>query len=325
MEPIYQVDPELDVPIYQQLVDRVRVSIKKGLLKAGQKLPTVQEMADMLAVARGTIKRAYDELEREGLVEKVQGRGTFVCYQPGNSGSRKEQAMAAIDSLLDKLEEMGFSAGEVNIFLNLKLRERAEQEALVKVAVVECHPETLSHISDQLHHIKQVDLYSFLLDTIEQYPYKLDDSFDLIVTTANHSEYLENTLSAGKRIARVALRPSAHSLAGIIKLRQDEVVGILGYSRKFCQLLYGTCQTYTEGVTIQEPADFTPNMDLEGWLKGKDVILVPKNYEKYFTAKAVDCLRRFPGERIECFYKMDEGSVLYLEEKIKRILEKKSI
>ena len=78
MESLYSVDPGLDIPIYQQLVDRIRVSVKKGRLKSGQRLPTVQELADSLSVARGTVKRAYDELEREGLLEKVQGRGTFV-------------------------------------------------------------------------------------------------------------------------------------------------------------------------------------------------------------------------------------------------------
>jgi len=325
MELIFQVDPELDIPIYQQLVDRVKVSIKKGLLETGRKLPTVQELAEQLAVARGTIKRAYDELERSGWVEKVQGTGTFVCYRPESSKSRKEQAMAAIDGLLDKLEDMGFSAGEVNIFLNLKLRERAEQEALVKVAVLECNPETLSQMAQQLHHIKQVDLYSFLLDDIRQYPYKLDDGFDLIVTTANHSDYLESVLPVNRQIAKVALRLSAHSLAGILKLQQGALVGILGYSRQFCQLLHRTCQTYAQGVALAQPVVFSPELDVDEWLKGKDVILIPQNYEKYFTARAVESIHAFDGERIECFYKMDEGSVLYLEEKIKRILEKKTI
>ena len=163
MEFIYRINTELDVPIYQQLVDSIRTAVKKGELVSGQQLPTVQEVTERLGIARGTIKRAYDELERAGLVEKVQGRGTFVRYQPADSGSRKEQAMAAINTLLDQLDEMGLSAAEINIFLNLKLRERAEQEAHVKVAVVECNPENLSQMSEQLRHLQGVDLYSYML------------------------------------------------------------------------------------------------------------------------------------------------------------------
>ena len=145
---IYQVNTELDIPIYRQLVDSIHAAVKKGELPAGYQLPTVQALTEQLGIARGTVKRAYDELERLNVVEKVQGRGTFVCYQSLNSGSRKEQAMAAIDTMLNQLEDMGFSATEINIFLNLKLRERAEQEAHVKIAVVECNPENLSQITE---------------------------------------------------------------------------------------------------------------------------------------------------------------------------------
>ena len=88
MDYIFTIDPELEIPLYRQLVDRIQAAIKKGDLPSGEKLPTVQEMSQKLSIARGTIKRAYDELERKGLLEKVQGRGTFVCYEPVNTGSR---------------------------------------------------------------------------------------------------------------------------------------------------------------------------------------------------------------------------------------------
>ncbi len=325
MNMVYKINPKLDVPIYQQLVDTIRVAIKKDELVAGQRLPTVQEMTQMLGIARGTVKRAYDELERAGLLEKVQGRGTFVRYQPANSGNRKEQAMAMIDDMLNRLERMGLSAAEVNIFLNLKLRERSEQESYVKVAVVECNPENLSQMSEQLRHISGVDLYSYQLDNIMQYPYKIGEEFDLVVTTASHAEYLESVLPVKKRIARTALRPSARYLSHIIKLRSGNCVGIIGYSQRFGQLLYETCQTYTENVTVDQPMVFAPEMDVGAYLQGKDAVLVPKSCEKYFSAQITDALRRFNGQIIECYYEMDEGSVLYLEAKIKRLLEEKTI
>ncbi len=321
----YKINPELDVPIYRQLVDSIRTAVKKGELVSGQQLPTVQEVTEQLGIARGTIKRAYDELERAGLVEKVQGRGTFVRYQPANSGSRKEQAMAAIDSLLDQLDEMGLSATEINIFLTLKLRERAEEEAHVKVAVVECNPENLSQMSEQLRHLQGVDLYSYMLDNIRQYPYKLNEDFDLIVTTSSHANYLESVLPVKKRIARVAFRPAARCLSHIIKLRPGRQVGIIGYSRRFGELLQNTCDTYAEDVAVKEPLFFGEGTDVAAYLQGMDAVLVPKSYEKYFSADVTEALRSFNGNIIECYYEMDEGSVLYLEAKIKRLLEEKTI
>ena len=146
MSDFFPINPQLDIPIYQQLVDHIRTDIKTGRLAAGGKLPTVRELADQLGLARGTIKRAYDELEKAGMVEKVQGRGTFVSYQPESLESRKDRAMAAIDQLFDQLVEMGFSINEMSIFLKLKLQERASQQANLKVAVVECNPEVLSQL-----------------------------------------------------------------------------------------------------------------------------------------------------------------------------------
>ena len=325
MESIYKINPSLDVPIYQQLVDGIRAAIKNGTLPAGQQLPTVQEVTEKLGIARGTIKRAYDELELAGLVEKAQGRGTFVRYQPANSNSRKEQAMAAIDEMLNKLEDMGLSAAEINIFLNLKLRERAEQEAYVKVAVVECNPECLSHMSEQLRHIDGVDLYAYLLESIEQYPYQLSEDFDLVVTTSNHGEYLSSILPEKTRIARTALRPSARYLSRILKLQPGEKLGIVGYSERFAQLMYNTCKTYVEDATVFEPVTAASEAELRSYLNGKSVVLVPKSYDKYFGTQAVELLRNFSGTLIDCYYKMDEGSVLYLEAKIRRLLEGKSL
>lgn len=325
MNELYKVNPELDIPLYQQLVDTIRNAVKKGVLVPGEQLPTVQEMTAELNIARGTIKRAYDELERSGLIEKVQGRGTFVRYQPENSGSRKEQAIAAINKLLDELEGMGLSAAEINIFLTLKLRERAEEEAHIKVAVVECNPESMTQLSEQLRHISGVDLYSYLLDSIREYPYQLSDDFDLIVTTPSHALYLESVLPVKKKIVRIAVRPSPHYLSHVIKLRSGTRVGIIGSSRRFCELMHETCMTYNEDIVLDRPFCTVSESNLSEYLKDKDVVLLPKSYEKYVNTQTVDIIRRYNGEVIECYYDMDEGSKIYLETKIKRLLEEKTL
>lgn len=325
MEQIFRIDPNLDVPIYQQLVDTIRAAVQKGRLEAGQKLPTVQEMARLLSVARGTVKRAYDELEHKGLLEKVQGRGTFIRYQPANSGSRKEQAMAAIDAMLNQLESMGLSPAEINIFLNLKLRQRAEQESQLKVAVVECNPENLSTLAEQLRTIPRLELYTHLTESVEQYPYKLGEDMDLIVTTAIHAGFLEKALPERRKITKVALRLEPQCLSQIIKLPAGAKTGILSYSATFGALLEHTCRVYGEDVVLTAPALFSGELDIEMYLKDKDAVLLPRHYEKYCSYQTAESLAAFPGRLIRCGYELDEGSFLYLKEKIKRMLDEKTI
>ena len=313
MDSIFRIRPQLDIPIYQQLVDSIRSAIKKGTLPYGQKLPTVQEISQKLSIAR------------DGLIEKSQGRGTFVCYRPANTVSRKEQAMQAIDNLLQQLEDMGFSPMEVNIFLELKMREHAEQDRKIKVAVVECNPESLSQITEHLRKLPHVDLYPHLLGDVEAYPYILSEDTELVVTTAKHADHLESMLPAGSTIIRVALRLRPGCFSDIIRLHKKQSVGILCDSVRFGNLLYSTCQRYTEGLSLTEPQVFSSVTDISGYLSDKDAVLVPENYEANRSAEVVQALRAFQkkGSLIPCAYELDEGSFLYLDVKTKRILEEK--
>lgn len=326
MNDLWQINQTLDIPIYQQLVDKIRAAVKAGTLTTGAQLPTVQELSDRLNVARGTIKRAYDELEYEGIIEKIRGRGTFVCQQRLDAGSRKDRAMAAIDDLLDSLEEMGFSAGEVNIFLDLKLRQRMEQVSLLKVAVLDCNPESLSQMAEQLRDVGNIEVFSYLVDNALEYPYSMAEEMDLIVTTTAHAAMLSQVLPEKEKLVRIALRPNPRCLAKIIRMRHGTAVGIVSHSERFGKVLQETCNTYNHSVVVSEPVLFSQITDWDAWLSDKDSVLIPKAYERY-AGNGSEKLRQF-GERkklILCDYEMDEGSFLYLEERIRRAQEEKTI
>lgn len=315
---LYQIDPELDIPIYEQLADGIRSNIRNGTLVAGAQLPTVRRLAAEVGIANGTIKRAYDELEKEKYIEKTRGKGTFVSYRPEDSDSRKIKAMAAIDQLFDKLEELDFSMAEMSIFLNLKLQERARTQSNLRVALIECNAEILSQLTDQLRKIQDVDIYPYLLDDIAAYPYKLGDESDLIVTTQEHADQLAAIVPESRKISRIAVRPSIHCTAQIVKLQPSDKVGILSGSLRFGELLSEICKVYTEGVAVADPCLFSE--DVEGYLSDKTVILVPENYERW--DKGAVLLSQRPCRLIQCSYIVDEGSYIYLEEKIQRLREK---
>lgn len=66
-------------PIYEQIVDQIRALIKEGRLKAGEPLDSVRSLARTCRISALTVKKAYDVLERDGLVVTVQGKGSFVA------------------------------------------------------------------------------------------------------------------------------------------------------------------------------------------------------------------------------------------------------
>ena len=77
-------------PIYSQIIDGFREQILSGILQNGDKLPSVRELAGQLAINPNTIQRAYRELEMEGWIATVPGKGCFVCGIPAGSGQEKD-------------------------------------------------------------------------------------------------------------------------------------------------------------------------------------------------------------------------------------------
>jgi GntR family transcriptional regulator len=70
------------IPIYIQLRDQILALIGRGTLKPGTQMPTMRQVAVALKIDLNTVQRAYAELEAEGLLVKVQGRGSFVVEKP---------------------------------------------------------------------------------------------------------------------------------------------------------------------------------------------------------------------------------------------------
>ena len=232
--------------------------------------------------------------------------------------------MDAIDRLLTTLEALGFSQTEINIFLNLKLRERSQTQSAIKIGVLECNPENLSQLSEQLRKGKGLELYSYLLDNVSQYPYNLDEDMDLIVTTAAHAEQIVSALPEPEKLARVAVRLTEETVTGLVRLPAGCRVGILTVSQRFGQLLQQAVAHYNPGAVLQGSALLDAALEATAFVQDKDAILVPAGYEKYCTDSVRQALIN-SGKLLHCGYEMDEGSAMYLHERLEQLKKAKQL
>lgn len=112
-------------PIYTQLANQLRSHIIKGELKEGELLPSIRGLAKDLQISVITTKRSYDELEKEGFIESVPGKGSYVAVQ--NKELMKEKKLKIIEEkLLDIVKEsrlMGFTKDEIMEILNVLYEE----------------------------------------------------------------------------------------------------------------------------------------------------------------------------------------------------------
>ena len=96
-------------PIYAQIMDGFKEQISSGILPPGEKLPSVRELASGLTINPNTIQRAYRQLEMEGWIVTVPGKGCFVCSDNRAAEEEKKRLLDALDSCVDALLAFGIS------------------------------------------------------------------------------------------------------------------------------------------------------------------------------------------------------------------------
>ncbi|ERM92924.1 transcriptional regulator [Caldanaerobacter subterraneus subsp. yonseiensis KB-1] len=107
-------------PIYEQIVRQIKEAILKGELEEGELLPSIRNLAKELQISVITTKRAYDELEKEGFITTIPGKGTYVAAQ--NKELMREKRLKIVE---EKLLEAIIAAKAVNLSLE-EIKEMLE-------------------------------------------------------------------------------------------------------------------------------------------------------------------------------------------------------
>lgn len=121
----FQITPGSATPIYQQVVDQVRLAVAVGELKTGDPLPSVRTLAEQLVVNPNTVARAFGELVRDGVIESRHGQGVFVAAKRRvfADDERDRRMSLALDGLLSEAAALDFSAAEVRAAVDRRLKE----------------------------------------------------------------------------------------------------------------------------------------------------------------------------------------------------------
>lgn len=110
------IDLKSNKPIYEQIINEIKEDVVKGYLKSGDELPSVRKMAMELSVTPNTVAKAYQELERNNIIETIRGKGTYIAE---NLDIKKvdEEKLKSIEKELNihlmELIYMGMSKDEI--------------------------------------------------------------------------------------------------------------------------------------------------------------------------------------------------------------------
>lgn len=129
---VLRLNPASGIPLYVQLVEQVKHAIERGAIQAGEQLPSVRKMAEDLLINPNTVARAYQDLEREGIIELKHGLGAFVRDSMVARARLMHKAQTVLRSALDRLESFDLADDEIRRLVESELALRRSGNQLRK-------------------------------------------------------------------------------------------------------------------------------------------------------------------------------------------------
>jgi GntR family transcriptional regulator len=117
-----------NLPPYRQIVEQVRHALLSGVLRPGDRLPTVKEVVGALAINPNTVLKAYRDLEREGLVQGKQGVGTFVTRRPDGPPPGQQVALTrSLTNWVTRARRAGLADADIESMVRSVLAVDADE------------------------------------------------------------------------------------------------------------------------------------------------------------------------------------------------------
>ncbi|NLA96152.1 MAG: GntR family transcriptional regulator [Clostridiaceae bacterium] len=309
--------------LYLRLLEQIRGEILSGERQPGEKLPSIRDSAAGYGVSTGTVRHVYSLLTREGLIKMETGRGTFVAEpaQELDLSGRKEKALIAIDGAIRALSELGFSTREIEIFFELRLRQKEDATRPLRLAIVAATPEERSIISRSLMHVRHTRIDRIPFSDLVAQPQRLASGFDLLVAPARLGPELEKLAVPPVPVMPVAITISRDTLLACRSIPRKSRVGVLTVSRDFSSVLkdeFG--QVLIQGTTLE----FGLFGDLEKtrrFIERHEVIVLSPDYANLVGTGEVALFRgELVAEKtlIRTVFDCDQGSLLYLNHAIEK-------
>ncbi|GAA0801260.1 GntR family transcriptional regulator [Faecalicatena orotica] len=120
------IDYQSRIPIYEQIVERFEMLILKGVLEPDDQMPSVRSLALQLSINPNTIQKAYTQLEQQGYIYPVKGRGNFVSGSGKLAEEKKQAFFQDLDALLAYGREIGITQNECRNYIDQYYSEGGE-------------------------------------------------------------------------------------------------------------------------------------------------------------------------------------------------------
>src|SRR3990170_2394522 len=240
----FSLNRESGMPLYLQIAHELMYQLEMGMIRKGDKLPSIRTLAKELQVSFLTVDKAYKWLRSRGVVASRHGLGWKVVVSmdsSGEEGRRRVRISKFVDEMLDRAVEQGFDPMTIAQGVMHKAMAIARRIPVRKLVFVECYPEYLDDYTAELRHeladlnIKIEGLLTTTLGTLVRG--RNDTSMilrdaDYIMTTLYHYEFVQRTVARlNRHVVALSHTLDNEALHKIVSLPQGVHLGaILGHN-----------------------------------------------------------------------------------------------
>lgn len=292
----------------------LEAQIRAGDYEAGARLPTVRMLAQQYGVDKNTASRAYQGLERRGLIDLARGRGAFV-----RSGFVRNEF--DWQQRLEQLIRGGMQQGRSRAQLQeafLSQLDRFYGPVVPRVAFIECNSQDLETLGDELSTIVDLPMSYVLLDEALDQATELAAQYDLLVTTFQHLGQLRQALRAEmhKQVIGVHVMPSHESLLELARLHVA-VFGLVCDAPGTVESLTHIIHTYNPTAAVI-PALINDAAQLQAVVKRADAIVVTRSAQSHLLDLGL------PQPIVTVVFTIDQQSIDFLRRRLQELHELRS-
>lgn len=314
----YEIDCNDKTPVYKQIVKNLNEAIVNGEFSEEKKLPTERELSAKFNVARGTIKSAFNELEKQGKIRKIQGSGTFPILE--EKIDEGEFVVESIRELVDNLISLNLSEEQIKRIIIKEIWSRLKKDDRVHLGWIDCSIELLSVTAKQISDKCNISVKTFLVEEIINNPELIKEKFDLIATTLSHYSELTNVVPKNIiPMERVILTVSNKTVSEIAKISKENKVAVLYRSENFLELVNDNLKRINDITNKKEFNICSEYQELINEIHKYNIIIVPPDYNEDTNIQFLRLMDECKDKEIIVFeYILDKGSLIYLEEQAQK-------
>lgn len=319
---ISRIDKNIKVPAYRQIADQIEKLIDDGTFTEGTCLPAERKMCVLTGAGRNTVKYAYEELARRGLVVTKSGSGSYIKFRDKTTEKRK--AEKTVEIAMQYFRDAGFALHETEHLFKEYIWNHLPEDEKVRIAWVDCSVEILRDVEAEIELFCNARVTSLLLDDVfANWKLLSEGNYDVMATTINHYDEIRQWMEKKGEpplkcdMEMVILTVSRMTVSQMAQIEQDMQVLVVYESEDYRYSI----ECYLKEFSVKGKIRYVNLSDIVTYLidnTEKAAVILPQDFS--FRGGKVKEIYLYCAERdIFCFafqQVIDSGSMIHLKKQI---------